>query len=72
MRIINFIIFFIILYISKKLFIIFKFKDRKTVTKIIHKFNEQNLIDYNNIQKQFGPIYNSDTSEFGIFKLYPF
>lgn len=72
MRIINFIIFFIILYISKKLFILFKFKDQKNISNINHTFNKQNLTDYNNIQKQFGPMYNNDTSEFGIFKLHPF
>ena len=70
MRIINILIFFIILYIFKRLFILYKFNDQKEVINQ-HNFKEQTLFDYNNIQKQFGPIYVNDTSEFGIFKLHP-
>lgn len=70
MRIINILIFYFILYILKRLFILYKFNDQKKV-KDYHNYKEQNLNDYKNIQKQFGPMFVNNTSEFGIFKLHP-
>lgn len=66
-----FIIFLLIIYIFKNIFIFYKFNDQKIVTND-HDFIVQNIKDYNNIKKQNGIINNNDVLEYGIFKLHPF
>ena len=67
----KFIFILIFLIIAKKLFILFKFNDQKLITKNFD-YKIQNINDYNNISKQYGPLIYENTSEFGIYKLHPF
>lgn len=67
----KFIFTLIILSIIKRLFIFYKFNDQKIVAKKFD-YKNQNIKNYNNIPKHFGPIIEDDTTEFGIYKLHPF
>lgn len=67
----KFIFILIILMIIKRLFIFYKFNDQKVIKKK-EDYHIQNIKDYNNIPKQFGPIVYEDTIEFGIYRLHPF
>jgi len=59
-----------IIFISKNIFIFFKFNDQKNINDNIN-YIEQNLNDYNDITKHNGLINNNDVLEHGIYKLHP-
>lgn len=66
----KFVFILILLMVIKRLFIFYKFNDQKLVTSKID-YHIQNVKDYNNIPKQFGPIVYDNTTEFGIYRLHP-
>ena len=69
--IINIVIFYILIYISLKIYIYFSFNNLKKVNEK-QEYKPQKIKDYTNFNKYFGPINNEDTNEIGLFKLHPF